>query len=287
MLPSALAMLWLVAKTSWYWNHRPDLQFGWVVLLLCAYLCWEAWETRPAPVLRMRFWGLFLGLLGFALLFLFQIYQAAFGMKPASLVGLALGVMLVVASNLHFVFGWPGVRRFAFSFGFFLIALPMPSVVYNLLVGGLQLKIAYLNVELLNLIGIPAQQAGSLIQLPRCTVGVDEACSGIRSLQSTVMATLFIGYLLLRRTGLKILLFGFGVLLALIGNLARSFFLSYMANASGIESLEQYHDAAGWSILLFTASGVTFLAWVLGKVEKEIELQTKSEQMVPQRAETC
>src|SRR5205807_76398 len=125
---------------------------------------------------------------------------------------------LFVIGNLGYVFGAPGIGHFGFAFCFILIALPMPTVLHNWVVGGLQSKIAVLNVQILNLIGIPAQRVGSLIRLPSCTVGIDEACSGIRSLQSTVMATLFIGHLTLRRGGLKMFLVLSGVLLAVIVN---------------------------------------------------------------------
>ncbi|MFO1496821.1 MAG: exosortase/archaeosortase family protein [Verrucomicrobiota bacterium] len=268
LFPSGLAMVWLVAKAQWFWNHRPDLQFGWIVLLLCVYLLWEAWEKRPA---FRGLWTIATGtLVGLALplLFLVQIYQAAYGTNAASVAGLALALMLLVAGNVGYAFGARGIYHFGFAFGFLLIALPMPSALHNLVVGTLQGKIAMLNVEILNLIGVPARQVGSLIRLPTCTVGVDEACSGIRSLQSTLMATLFIGYLTLTRLGTKVWLVIAGIILAIVGNLLRSLFLSYTANAKGLHALETAHDTAGWSILIFTAAGVTGLAWLLSRAER-------------------
>lgn len=266
--PSVLVAIWVVSKAQWFWTNRPDLQFGWVVVLLCGYLGWEAWEKKPAERFLWSAPSAILFTAGGALLFLVQVYQAAFGMNAATLLGLTLGGGILITANLHYVFGWPGVWHFAFPCAFFLVALPMPSVVQNLIVGGLQAQIASLNVEVLNLIGIPARQTGSLIQLPNCTVGVDEACSGIRSLQSTVMATLFIGYLTLQRLGLRGLLLACGIGLAMVGNLVRSMFLSYTANSKGLVALEAYHDTAGWSILAFTAGGVALLAWGLGKLEQ-------------------
>lgn len=268
LLPSWIAFAWLVSRASWFWNHRPDLNFGWVVLMLCGYLLWEAWETRPTLQCRWRLpWLVFAGL-GLGLVFLVQIYQAAFGMTAASLAGFAFAIMSLIGANLGYVFGVKGLWQFGFAFGFIMIALPMPSVVHNLVVGGLQSKITFLNVEILNLIGIPAQQIGSLIRLPTCTVGVDEACSGIRSLQSTLMATLFIGYVALSKNGFRIVLVFAGVALALVGNLGRSLILSYTANAKGLKALESMHDTAGWSILAFTAVGVALLAWFFSKLEK-------------------
>ena len=267
LTPSWLAVAWLVSKAQWFWTHRPDLNFGWIVLLLCAFVIWDGWERKPKPIYHGGLLPIALFGAGAGLLFLVQIYQAAFGMMAASLMGLALGCFLVIAANLLYVFGWPGIRHFAFGFGFLLIALPMPSFIYSPIVNGLQAKVAAVNVEVLNLIGIPAQRVGSLIHLPNGTVGVDEACSGIRSLQSTLMATLFIGYLTLKNRGLQVMLLISGVALAIFGNLVRSLFLSYTANAQGLQSVNEVHDAAGWSILAFTAVGVAILAWLFNKAE--------------------
>jgi exosortase len=178
--------------------------------------------------------------------------------------------MLVVTANLGLVYGWAGLRCFGMAFFFILIAMPMPSAIQGPLVGGLQAKVAWVNTEVLNLLGIPAQQVGSLIHLPAGTVGVDEACSGIRSLQSTIMATVFIGYLTLKRASLQVLLLLFGIALAIFGNLVRSLYLSLTANAKGIQAIAGVHDAAGWSILAFTAVGVFLLSWYFKKLERQI-----------------
>ena len=125
-------------------------------------------------------------------------------------------------------------------------------------------------MDVLNILGIPAQQVGSLIHLPNGTVGIDEACSGIRSLQSAVMATLFIGYLTLKRNSLRVVLLGAGIGLAVLGNIIRSLYLSYTANAKGIASVSAAHDAAGWSILAFTVAGVALFSWWFSRLEKKL-----------------
>ena len=281
LLPSGIAIAWLVSKTQWFWMHRPDLQFGWIVLMLCGYLFWEAWERKPDLCDRWTLSTLVLAAGGLGLLFVVQMYQAAFGLNSASLAGLACGIMALIAANLHYLFGWVGIRHFAFTFAFLLVALPMPSAIQNPLVGGLQSSVAFLNVEILRLLGIPAQQIGSVIKLPGCIVGVDEACSGIRSLQSTIMATLFIGYLTLRRASLKILLLLAGIGLAVIGNVGRSLFLSYTANQKGLQALEAFHDPAGWSILTFTAAGVILVTWLLNRAESAIQARPLTAPLSP------
>ncbi len=236
--------------------------------MLWAYLLFEAWSHRPATRFQWSWRPALLTLFGLGMLFFSQLYQAAFGVTTEGMSALGVGAMSFIAGNFMYVFGWDGSRRFTFVFAFFCLALPVPETIYYPFVSGLQSKVAALNVELLNLTGVPAEQLGNAIRLPACVVGIDEACSGIRSLQSTVMATLFLGHLMLRKPGLQAALFGLGLLLALGGNLLRSFFLSYTAHAKGPKAIESYHDAAGWSILVFTAVGVAAAAWWLSRWEK-------------------
>ena len=271
LTPSMLIVAWWVHKAQWFWRHNPDLEFGWIVVLLSGYLLFEAWETKPVPRFQGSWVGVVVASTGFGFLFLTQIYQAAYGLTAASMSGLAIGGLLVVVGNLEFVFGLPGIKHFVFGFIFLLIAFPIPSLIYAPIVSGLQSQVASVNVEMLNLIGIPAQRIGSLIQLPNGTVGVDEACSGVRSIQSTVMATLFVGYLSLHLLGLRLVLLGLGIAFAIVGNLIRSLCLSYVANASGVEAIERFHDSAGWSILLFTVAGVSASAWGLHRLELRVE----------------
>lgn len=266
--PAFLAVGWLVSQVRWVWSNRPDMQFGWIVLMLSAYLLWEKWPLRPALRQRLGPVSALGALAGIALLYVVQAYHAAFGTGGASLYAQVFGTILVACSSLHYAFGPAGLRTFAFPFLFLLVAMPMPSAIQSVLTHSLQDTITSLNVETLNLIGIPAQRLGNLIQLPGGTVGVNEACSGIRSLQSSIMATLFIGYLTLQSNLLRSLLFAGGMLTAVAGNFVRSFYLSYTANARGVDTVNQVHDAAGWSILAFTAAGVAALAWWFARLEK-------------------
>jgi len=270
LVPSALALAWLVSKAQWYWSHNPEMRFGWIVLLLSAFIIWDQWKNRPSPKWTFGWPVLVFALIGMFLLFIVQIYAAAFGTMPALILGLSLGVFAICAANIHYVFGWAGIRFFAFPVLFLLIALPLPSAIQNPVVGGLQSLVTRVNVEILNLLGIPAERAGSLIRLPNGTVGINEACSGIRSLQSTMMATLFIGYLTLKRRSLQLALFLSGVGLAVFGNVVRSLYLSITANARGLQAAEKVHDSASWSILIFTVMGVALAAWLIARFEKRV-----------------
>jgi exosortase len=250
LAPSWLASAWLVSKAQWFWLHNVELQFGWAVLVLCGYLFTQVWPERPLPRLKWSLAVCLAGLVGCLLLFGTQLYQAAYGLTPASMSGLGLGFFLVVLANLGFLWGWPGIRQFGFPFGFMLVALPIPSMISGPVITTLQGGIAAINFEVLNLIGIPAVRTGHLMSIASGTVGIDEACSGIRSLQATLMISLFLGQLyrfsLARRLGL--ILAGFG--LAFLFNLVRTFVLVCIASNSGLGAVSRWHDSTGVSILV-------------------------------------
>jgi len=262
LLPSWVAAAWLVYQVSWYWSHSPEMQFGWMVLILCGFLVTEVAMQRPLAQQRWGLLPMLLVVIGVLALVMFQLYQAAFGTMPASLMGLAFGVMSIVTANIIAVYGVGALGTLGFAFYFLLIALPLPSVVQSLLVSNLQLFVASMDEELLNLIGIPAQRTGAIIRLANGQVGVDDACSGFRSLQSSIMAGMFIGFLLFKAWGWRIVLVLVAILFAILGNIGRTFFLCWQGAARGIESIKGVHDAAGWSVMAFTAAGLTATSWL-------------------------
>jgi len=115
---------------------------------------------------------------------------------------------------------------------------------------------------MVNLFGIPAHQAGNLIGLGSATVGVDEACSGVRSLQTTLMAGLLLGELYrfaaLRRVGLVIV----ALAVALFWNLIRTLTLVGIAAAWGTGVMDQWHDRIGLAVLACSLGSVFGVAQV-------------------------
>src|SRR3972149_11519129 len=119
----------------------------------------------------------------------------------------------------------------------------------------------------LHLSGIPALQHGNMIELATTTVGVEEACSGIRSLLSCVYAGFFFAAWQLRRPAGRAVLIVAAPLLALGMNFLRSLVLTLLANA-GKDVAGFWHDATGYAILGITAVVLAFLAIVLETVKE-------------------
>lgn len=273
LLPLLLILGWWMADLQVQWRTLTEFQHGWLVVPLAAYLAWERYPGQPplAPTGSIRMVGpVALAIAGFGLVLVAELYRWSVSRSPASSFVLSVGCALFGIAVLWSTYGGAVARWYLFPLLFLFVAVPIPKILWNPVVLGLQGFITTLNVEVLNLLGIPALRTGNLIQLPTGTVGVDEACSGVRSLQSSVMATLFISDLMLRRAGAKVFFFIAGLALAIVGNLGRSLFLALTAARRGVNAVDVVHDTAGWSVFLFTAAGIALLAWWVSRTERRL-----------------
>src|ERR1039457_3872197 len=203
-------VLWadLVRQLSYTWETSEQYAYGWFVPFFAAALLWRRWLDRPAPQLSpFNFpWPVkcpptSLGLLSafcFLLCLLLLPLRVIYEINPDWPLCSWLMTLTVVGISLYAVFlagGWKWVRHFAFPVCFILVAVQWPYRIDHGLTQGLMRVVAGLTVELLGWLNIPAFQHGNLIEVSTGVVGIDEACSGIRSFQSTLMAALFLGEL--------------------------------------------------------------------------------------------
>src|SRR5205085_11724477 len=106
---------------------------------------------------------------------------------------MAICAVVICGAGIYFTGGANWLRHFAFPILFFLVAVPWPTSLEQIVIQGLMRIDALINVEFLTAIGIPAVQMGNVIEVGSGYVGIDEACTGIRSLQATFMVSLFLG----------------------------------------------------------------------------------------------
>jgi exosortase len=241
-----LGLLWLLIfnQQRLEWTVNVVYSYGWAVPVLALYLLWERWRSRPAalpPPPTLVLLGL-AGVLLAAYLPVRVIQEAnpdwvKINWIMASL-GVALSLLAITATG-----GFRYALYFAFPLLFCFSALPWPVWMETSLVQGLMRGNAAICAEVLTWCGTPALAVGNLIQVADHWVNVEEACSGIRSLQTAFMMALFLGELhrlsATRRAGLVAASFG----LAFFINLLRTLLLTYLTATGG--SAERWHDTVG------------------------------------------
>ncbi len=243
--------LWylLIERLAQYWAVEPEYNFGWLVPILCGYLFWLRWRSRPAPaapkvgLTGCVFWVTALGLL--------PTWLIAQANPDWRLVAWLLAGQTVLLSLC--VTYWSGGRawlgHFAFSICLILAAVPWPTFLESAVVHSLTQLSTLVTVGALHLLRVGAVQNGNLIELPSGSVGLDEACSGIRSLQAVLMLTLFLGELYRTSFQRRYALVVIGAVIAFTSNSVRTISLAMVAAKQGIESVATWHDPIGYTLM--------------------------------------
>ncbi len=277
-LASALALA--VALVSWrlwpHWQQNPDLSHGLFMPVVFLLLLHDARSTGTPRFLRAGFAAtstLSLLLLG-ALLSLAAagLYAAAVGWSHA-IVNFMLTVALVLLLGASLVgFASERVRLIPFNWvsgvalALWVLCSPIPPGTYARLTLSLQLWVSENVLRALHLLGVAALRHGNVIELAQGRVGIEEACSGVRSLLSCVFAGLFFSATLVRRPWARALLIALSVPLALTMNFSRSLTLTLLANR-GVDITGKWHDATGYAVLGITATLLAGLALLLERRE--------------------
>jgi exosortase/archaeosortase family protein len=300
-----LGWLWfvLIHTLSPEWTLNPQYGYGWAVPFLCGYLIWRTIRDYRPPTtdIRPSFAGLchlpssvfhaFLVLCALLYAPTRLLQEANPGWRLTSwalameVVGITLCVLRMMMdagkqqSEACPPFSVLRVPFFTFIFPvcFFLVAVPWPTGLEQGLIQGMTRLDASGAVGVIGWFGIPAIPHGNVIEVATGMVGIDEACSGIRSFQATLMISLFLGefYRLnfFRRAGL--MLGGFG--LSFLFNLTRMSLLVWVAARRGVPAIAAWHDPAGVTILLGCFFGLWGMAvWLAANQTAEIRKQ-KSE----------
>jgi exosortase len=145
-----------------------------------------------------------------------------------------------------------------------VLCSPLPPGTYTRFTIGLRLWVSGSVMRALEILGVPAHQQGNIIELSRGTVGIEEACSGVRSLVSCVFAGILFSAALTRRPWARVFIIALAVPLALFMNFVRSLLLTLLVNG-GVRVEGTWHDVTGYSVLVVTAAVLAGVAIALDK----------------------
>jgi exosortase len=291
------AALWFVLcrHLSGEWSVNEQYNYGWFVPFFTLFLFWLRWEDRPDPEIRtqrteartqseeFRMSAVAVAICCLLLLLPLRMFEIGNpDWRPLGWVHAAVVATLTLLYIWHRG-GATWLRHFAFPIGFFFVAVPWVTPIEAPVIQGLMRVIAALASETANLFGIPAELEGNLIRVSTGLVGVNEACSGVRSLQTALMIGLLLGELkrlsISRRTAL---LFA-AAAIAFVGNYARAFFLVWIAATQNVSAIDRWHDFAGYSIVAAVFVGSLALAYLLGKPERSGERSEARDRKIQER----
>ncbi len=293
-------MIW---DQVYWWNNRDDYSFGFLVPLFALYVLYErrsqiiGYLTRYheesvedsqesknflTQAINIFFIGVFTS--GAILFFLGALIRiATTPQNPASL-AIAMGFSMILLATA-FIFseetlegGKLSIReRFSFMMLIlfpaliWLLSAPLVSVLETKVRVFLLTQVTIIVFSLMDFLGFAIERQGNVLVLPKGVVGVEEACSGIRSLTACIFAGSFLAAVYLKQFWKKVVLVLTAMLFAVITNLFRSMFLTLWAYFYGSEAINDHwvlpligdigsvHDVMGFAVLGLTSVGLIML----------------------------
>jgi len=155
---------------------------------------------------------------------------------------------------------WGLSRLRALSFPLVLLAtmVPLPTLIYNKIGIPLQLLSSGAATELLQAFGASIHREGNVLELPNITLGVAEACSGLRSISALSVGALLVGYVKCQRGRARTILFMLAIPIAVSLNVVRIAGTAFLATYQADLAMGFYHSFAGWLVFLVSC-GILFI----------------------------
>ena len=239
-----LASEWWTEESSSYGMLVPPMA------LYIAYLRRQVTFAIPAKPDLRGLWLVFLA----CLTFMVGHLAAEFFLSRISFVLLLAGLTWTFWGSGRF-------RTLVFPFVLLGTMVPLPALVYNALTTPLQLFASRVATDLAQMMGVSIYRDGNIIHLATTTLGVAEACSGLNSLTSLLVASLLLGFLADASLVGRILLFFLSVPLAIVVNVIRVTGTALLADYRPELATGFYHTFSGWLIFLLGFAAL----WAIGK----------------------
>lgn len=296
-------MAFVTWDQSHWWRVKEDYVFGWLVPVFVLYVVHDRWRqivsavreatAAPSSPRWVRwFWNTAAAgaLASGALFFLLgAFYRAGAGTSQPGTFAITTGMMATVLALLFFNVPAPAsqvvagpaaagvwsaltadrrlrvVMLFVFPVGIWIVSAPIVSAIESQLSLFLRHKVAVAVMFVFEMLGWPLEQQGNVLVLPNGgRVGVEDACSGIRSLTACLFAGAFLSAVFLERAWKKFVLVAAAMFLAFLTNIGRGLFLTGWAyhSADGVIS-GAVHDVAGYAVLGMTCLGLLALVPIL------------------------
>jgi exosortase len=228
------------------WTTNPDNSHGLLVPFFAIALLWTRRAMRPSENSRVSWVAFSLGALlicGATAMICFSIYARVNVVGGASVVPFAAGICLCYG-------GWAGARWAWPSVLFLVFMVPLPKQIGTQLGSTLQHVATISSTFLMQLLGMPAVAEGNVIFLTHNSLGVAEACSGIRMLMSFFALTTALCFMVERAAWEKALIWISAPVIAVVANVLR-ITATGIAYEFGSERLAEliFHDLAGWLMM--------------------------------------
>lgn len=244
------------------WWRDDNYSHGFLIPFISGYVIWLSRERLLRLSDQPR---LFAG----GALMLMAVLMLIAGIVGSELFISRVSFVVAVTGLVIYFGGWRHFRLLAFPIWLFVLAIPIPNIVFNLIAFPLQLIASDYATWAIRQVGIPALREGNVIELANMKLQVVEACSGIRSLMTLMTLGVTWAYFTEKRWWRRVLIVAAVIPVAIIANASRVAGTGFMAHHWGEEMAEGFmHGFSGWLIFVVALLLIMAISQLLNLIER-------------------
>ncbi len=228
----------------WQWWDDPNYTHGFLVPLFSGFLVWQRRKQLAALSPDGSWIGLPVLLTGLGALLLGEIGAENFLMR-SSLIAVLAGLVL-------FHFGRQVFQLVAFPLLFLFFMIPLPATLFYAAAFPLQNLAARNAAWTLDTLGVPVLLDGNVIHLTKLSLGVAEACSGIRSLISLFSVAVAWAFLTLPGVVAMAVFVAAVIPITIVANAGRIVLTGLVGQWFGVDYAQGFfHTFSSWLVFVF------------------------------------
>ncbi len=226
------------------WRSQLDYSHGYFVLPFSCYILWVRRHSFVFSVASRRWL-----LVGCGFLAAGQVTRIL-GIFSNILWFEGLSLLVFLPGFTAIFLGRDGIRWALPAMGFLFFMIPLPSPVGGQLTGLLQSIATFSSTFALQTLGIPAYSEGNVIILTSGSIGVAEACSGVRMLFTFLALTVGACFVVNRSLSEKSIIAASAIPIAIISNCIRITATGITYELAGARWADFVsHDVSGWLMM--------------------------------------
>ena len=257
------------------YETEPDYSHGFIVPFVSVYATLQIWKETTMSRVKPSWLGipfLFLGIT--IVLFGYWYYIALF---PAGLgygFVLASGLLVCVTGLYVIMGGISMIRTCFFPIIYLIFAIPFPKSITLPFTLWLRSHVSGISENLIRGIGITVFRDGNVLYLANASLGVEDACSGIRSFWILMAGAAALAFMLRIKPVKAILLCSLALPISLIMNVLRIIATAFAVSRFGAEYGSGWrHDMFGWMTFIMGLAILISLSIFLSEKQNEVYLR--------------
>jgi exosortase len=240
------------------WWNEPNYSYGMLIPPLALYFAWAGRKSTLAIPRFRDIRGVFLTAVA-------CIFYAT-GKLGSEFFLPRISLVILLGGLIWTFWGINRLRSLYFPLILLATMVPLPVIIYNWLSAPLQLLASEVATSVAQVFGVSVYRDGNLIILANLSLGVEEACSGLNSLSSLIIASLILGYLDMNRSAIRWMLVLLSVPLAIGINIVRVAGTAILADQHQEFARGFYHSFSGWLVFVFGFAALYAISGLLKRI---------------------